>query len=349
MFAQAHYPSEPLSPEELDQYLSAGWFRMGQTIFTCTYLGVHKEIYRVIWLRVVLNEFNNDKKLQKLAKLNCKFNIKIQKASITPEKEALFEKYKSGIAFDASPSLEQLLNGGSEYNIYNTLEIELYDQDKLIAVGYFDVGKDSAAGISCFYDPAYKKYSLGKFLIYQKMMYCKNIQIPYFYLGYFAQGYSAFDYKLEIGKDSIEYFHLPSQKWHGIHAYDPIAGSIEETKQKLTIVQQQLNSLNIENRLLRYNYFQANLFTDFQGYELFDYNQFIYCFPFHPEVVNPIIVFDLRDQQYHLLHCISFGRSDEPNDHTIEYSAHLLKIAETIYSTPNVKELTEMMAKTISN
>lgn len=349
MFAQAHYPSKPLTPEELDQYLSEGWFRMGQTIFTCTYLGVHKEVYRVIWLRVVLEGFIHSKRLEKLSKLNCRFNLKIQQASITPEKEELFSRYKSGITFDASPSLEQLLYGDSEHNIYNTLEIDLYDGDKLIAVGYFDIGKNSAAGISCFYDPEYKKFSPGKYLIYQKMMYCKSQKMSYFYLGYFAQGYSAFDYKLEIGKDSMEYFDLSSQQWHGMNAYNATIGSIEETKEKLTALQQHLTSVNIENRLFRYSYYQANLFTDFQGYELFDYNQFVYCFPFHPEEVNPIIVYDLRDQQYHLLNCISIARSDEPNDHIEEYSAHLLKIAAIIYSTPNVKELAELMASTINN
>jgi len=349
MFAEAHYRTEPLGPEELDHYLAEGWFRMGQSIFTCTYLGLQEHFLRVIWLRVVLEDLQSDKTLQKLSKLNSNFKIKVGKASITPEKEELFSKYKTGISFEASSSLEQLLFSGSEYNIFNTLEINLYDADKLIAVGYFDVGKSSAEGICSFYDPAYKRYSLGKYLIYQKMLFCKNQGMQFFYLGYFTPGYKAFDYKLSIGKNKLEYFDLTTKSWNRITELDLHVGSLEEAKDKLEVLQHHLAHVNIESRLLRYRYFDANLMRDLQGKELFDYFMILYCFQFIPEVVNPIIVYDFRDKQYHLLHCISLGMSDEPNDHTEEYTAHLLKIVDVIYSTNRVEDLAAMMSRALEN
>ena len=90
--------------------------------------------------------------------------------------------------------------------IYNTHEINLFDGEKLIAVGYFDIGTRSAAGISSFYDPSYKKYSLGKYLIYLKMEYCQKMGFEYFYPGYFVPGYKAFDYKLSkrFGRPNTE-------------------------------------------------------------------------------------------------------------------------------------------------
>ncbi len=349
MFSNAHYPSQPLTGEELDQYLLEGWFRMGQSIFTCTYLGLNHGIYRVFWLRVVLDGIGNDKTFKKLSKLNSKFSIKIQEASITPEKEALYQAYKTGIRFEPSESLQMLLYKGSQINIYNSLELNIYDGEKLIAVGYFDLGQSGAAGINCFYDPAYKKYSLGKYLIYQKLLYCKNEGMQHFYLGYFAPGCKAFDYKLDIAKHALEYLDLSSEKWYGINMWDPVSGSIEETRQKLTIVQHQLDKVNIENRLMRYGYFQANLFPDFQGYQLFDYLMFVYCFNFHPDVVNPIVVYDFRNVRYHLLKCISVGRAVKPENDEEVYSSHLLKTQKSIYSTDNVEELAEVIAAIYAN
>ncbi len=67
--------------------------------------------------------------------------------------------------------------------------------------------------VSSIYDPAYKKYSLGKFMIYEKMLYCKDENFSYFYPGYFVPGYTMFDYKLEIGKPAIEYFDVHKKEW----------------------------------------------------------------------------------------------------------------------------------------
>jgi len=316
---------------------------MDQTIFTCTYLHLENQIYRVYWLRVALGNFAGNKTLQKISKLCSKFEVRIQNASITPEKEELYSTYKTGVAFQPSESLEKLLFNGSELNIYNTFEITIYDEKKLIAVGYFDMGKDSAAGITSFYDPAYKKYSLGKFLIYKKMLYCKSQQISYFYPGYFAPGCKAFDYKLEFGKDMMEYYDLGSGEWISMEKWYSMKGSIEENKQKLLDLQHQLSAVNIENRLYRYSHFQVNMFRELHGYELFDYLFFVYCFKFDPEVINPIIVYDLRDGQYHLFKCISVGKLKVENDNPEEYSTDLLKIAGTYYSSNSAQEMAEKM------
>jgi leucyl-tRNA---protein transferase len=345
MFAQARFPSELISPEELDLYLSKGWFRMGHYIFTCTYIQLTGQVYRVHWLRVVLDHFEKDKTFLKLEKLNSKFSIKIQKASITPEKEELFSAYKTAVTFQTHESLEVLLKNGSDLEIFNTLELDIYDGEKLIAVGFFDVGYNSAAGICSFYDPAYKKYSLGKYLIYQKMMYCKNQQFQYFYPGYFAKGCRAFDYKLEIGKKGLEYFDSSDMQWNAIHVWDSEKGSIEENRQKLIALQQELTNVNIENRLFRYSYFQANLFRELQGYELFDYLMFVNCFPYDPEVVNPIVVYDFRNQHYQLLRCISVGKPEASAGEEDEYTAHVLKITGIIYSTPDEKEMADVMVR----
>ena len=94
----------------------------------------------------------------------------------------------------------------------------------MIAAGFFDLGKMSAAGITCIYHPAYKKYSLGKYLMYLKMAFCKEQQLQYFYPGYVVPGYNSFDYKLEIGKSAIEYFDTYTGKWlplqHQADLYD---------------------------------------------------------------------------------------------------------------------------------
>ncbi|HSF44423.1 MAG TPA: hypothetical protein VLA58_00385, partial [Chitinophagaceae bacterium] len=63
-----------IRPEELDQYLSRGWFRMDQTIFTSQFLQDDDFIFRdLIWLRHRLSAFRFPKWFRKMKK-NTRFS-----------------------------------------------------------------------------------------------------------------------------------------------------------------------------------------------------------------------------------------------------------------------------------
>lgn len=206
-----------LEPAQLDIFLSLGWFRMQQTIFTTDSLYFNDQVYDAIWLRVRLHDFEPDKKYKKLSEKNNRFRTEIKRLNITPAHEALYDSYKKGISFEGASSLHSLLYGKSDYNVYNTQMINVYDGNILIGTGCFDTGKESAAGIYSIFDPAYKKFSLGKYMIYEKMQYCKRKNFSYFYPGYFVPGYPAFDYKLEIGKPAIDYLDPLQKKWYAFY------------------------------------------------------------------------------------------------------------------------------------
>ena len=155
-----------------------------------------------------------------LSAKNKKFRIDINEALITPEHENLFASYKKSISFETASSLLSLLQGDGDRNVYNTFMINVYDEERLVATGGFDLGRNSAAGIFSVYDPAYKKFSLGKYMIYEKMLYCKGKNFTYFYPGYVVPGYPAFDYKIEIAKPALEYFDMEQKKWFPIYDRD---------------------------------------------------------------------------------------------------------------------------------
>lgn len=206
-----------IEPAQLDNFLSIGWFRTGQTIFTTDSLYYNGRNYDAIWLRVRLDDFFPDKKYRTLEKKNSRFGIEIKKENITPAHEVLYHSYLQSIPFEAATSIHSLLYGESSLNVYDTWMINVYDNDTLIGTGCFDLGSNSVAGIFSVYDPAYKKYSLGKFMIYEKMLFCKRKNFTYFYPGYFVPGYARFDYKLELGKQSMEYFDPAQIKWFSLN------------------------------------------------------------------------------------------------------------------------------------
>ena len=76
-----------LSPEELDDYLSKGWYRMGQTIFTTNFLYFGKDFFSALWIRLPLQNYTFSKRISKRMRMHLeRYRCIVQPASITPEK-----------------------------------------------------------------------------------------------------------------------------------------------------------------------------------------------------------------------------------------------------------------------
>jgi len=202
------YP-DSLTGEELDNYLLHGWYRMGQRLFTVDYIYIERWI-RVFWLRYRLKDFTFSKKQKELFSKNERFNWEVLPLNITEEHEALYEIYFKSIDFEASATASDFLFGSylfeeQQANIFDTWMIEIRDAGKLIAVGVFDMGRNSMAGILNFYNPEYKRFSLGRYLILKKMEWAMHSDLEWYYPGYIGYKFPKFDYKLFPGKESAEF------------------------------------------------------------------------------------------------------------------------------------------------
>ncbi|MEA5137867.1 arginyl-tRNA--protein arginylyltransferase [Arcicella rigui] len=332
MLAKLNYPTA-LHPKELDNYLAHGWFRMGQTIFTTNFLRFSGVFYSAIWLRIDLDTFVPSKTQLKLEKLNAAFSVEIVPVKVTATHEELFLKYKNHISFEAAPSLEYLLYHDGKNDIYNTYQVNIYDQQKLIATGFFDLGENTSAGISCFYDPDYRKYSLGKYLMLLKMKYSKQQGLKYFYPGYFAPGYPLFDYKLDLAKSSLEYYELSSLSWQPFSKYAPEDIPLVIMKQKLYELSKILKEKNITHTFFEYEFFDADLFASLNGLDVLDFPVFLYCLDVDWGITKAIIVFDLRDQQYHFLLCNSLFSTLDSINVDNRYTTNILKVVQPLFAS----------------
>ena len=338
MFAQVHCP-EVLMPAELDTYLENGWFRMGQSIFTTNFLNFRSNYYSAIWLRIDLLKFSGEKTQQKLLKKNSRFESVIREAFINEEKESLYAKYKQNIAFETSASLRHLLYGKSNRSIFNTHEVCIYEESRLIAVGFFDLGADSAAGITCFYDPDYKKFSLGKHLIYLKLEYCKKSGLLHFYPGYFVPGYAFFDYKLTIGRSNLEYLQLRTNQWSSIEAFTPRDIPYQVMKDRLLQMGQMLTERGFRNNLLKYEFFDANLVPELMGAELFDFPLVLFLGESNSDLPDHMVVFDVCDHVFRLIKCRAVWKTNSSSPLSDTYSSQVLKTEKEIFSSAMPEEI----------
>ncbi len=211
---------ENFKGKTLDQFLSAGWYRMGSTLFTTKFIyPFNNEITAgVFWLRYLVDNVRLNKKSLALFAKNSRFTFEYKSFALTGELITLHQLYTQNLKFTTSGSLVLLLE--DIYNIvFDSTIIEVRDDGKLVAAGIFDIGTESIAGIINFYNPDYKKFSPGKFLILLKYQFCVKNNIPLYYPGYFMPQYPIFDYKLFLDKNATEVFLPDEKKWIPYHKF----------------------------------------------------------------------------------------------------------------------------------
>ena len=325
MFADKHFP-EILYPEELDVYLSNGWYRMGQSIFTTHFLYFDQDVYSAIWVRLPITDFQFKKRARKLLRKNLeRFRVVIRQGYISPEKERLFQKYKASFDGRLSPNLKDYLLDGEDYNIYNTYEVAVYDEDYLVAFSFFDIGAESVASITGVYDPEYEANSLGYFTMLAEIRFCQQKELAFYYPGYVVPGYQRFDYKLRIGE--VEYYDVKKSKWLPYPNLEYYDIPVRKIKNQLQQVQNALDQHQIESNILINPFFEANLFCYWEA-RYFDY-PILLALPTQTKGENLNIIYDIKEDLIKVFQCKSiddltnyfnksFLETLDPNKHLLE-------------------------------
>ncbi len=347
MFAEKHYP-EVILPEELDSYLSKGWYRMGQTIFTTHFLCFDDQFYSAIWVRLPLDSYQYSKSLRKLLRRNdSQFHTEFRRACLDAEKEKLYQVYRATFPGLLAPSLRDSLLDGEDFNVFDTYEVAVYDKDKLIAFSFFDLGNQSAASIIGVYDPSYQKHSLGLFTMIKEIQYAQEQKLLYYYPGYVVPGYSRFDYKLRIGE--VEYYELRTAEWLPFADFTEEDIPLKRMEKNLQMLCQNLNEVGIEAQVLYYPLFEANLFGFWRA-PYFDYPILVHCFPKKDAKHFLMAVFDIRENTFLLHRCVQFDDLRFYFNETYTQSfdrqhffMELIVMEACLFKNPDVKQLVNFL------
>ena len=150
----------------LDDYLARGWYRSLHVgcMFTTDNILINDTAYPVYWIRYNVPSVVLSRKQKSLINaVRKRYSISFEPFRIDDEIERIFKLYKSVATFLKNDTLRHIF--GFDVTTFDTEVIKIRDNNELIAAGSFDIGMNSIAGVMNFYDPAYKKYSLGKYLV----------------------------------------------------------------------------------------------------------------------------------------------------------------------------------------
>ena len=201
--------------DRMDQLLAGGFYRMQHLMFTTndTQIDEHGKSIPVFWLRTVLENCTMNKAARNILNKCSRFAVSIQTACVDDEIEALYTLYKNSVSFSVSASCKDYLHMDLLPNPFDAMMVQVRDNEQLIAVGFFDEGHDSIAGIMNIYHPSYQRHSPGKFLILQKLQYAINNRKSFYYTGYISPESTRFDYKTFPDASAVEVLLPDQQQW----------------------------------------------------------------------------------------------------------------------------------------
>ena len=202
----------------LDRYLASGWYRMGARMFTCRYNFYPNGFLTTVWTRLPLHGHQAPKRVRKLLRRNGRhLTYRVHRARAGAEEERVFGLYRASKDYDLHSTAAHYLRHDPEVP-FETWQVSVYEDDRLIAFSYFDRGESALQSVCGYYDPAYQQYSLGLYTMAVEVEQAKDWGMAYHYAGYIVPGNDTFEYKRRVG--ALEAFDDVARAWYPLDELD---------------------------------------------------------------------------------------------------------------------------------
>lgn len=271
-----------LSAQEQDEYLAKGWFRNSNTLLCLRMVCLDEQIFSLLKIRLPLQNYQMSKSLRKIWNKNQHFEVRIGKAEITQEKEELYQKHTHRFKGHISPSLEEFFIDPFEVQMFDTHEISIFDEGKLIAFSFFDKGVQSIASIMGIFDHNYSKHSLGLYTMLCEVQNAISEGKKFYYPGYVLHKRSSFDYKLRLGN----YQYYTWKKWVEFEKFSKSNLELYRLNKGIRTAEKALQNSGIDYQKKLYPYFSFGYIKD----RIYEFVQSPICLIFQKEGVHFLLL-----------------------------------------------------------
>jgi arginine-tRNA-protein transferase len=223
---------ESLTPEQIDDMLGSGWWRNRCSAVTFNAVAFESSCQACFSLRLPLAEFRWRKSLRKLLRKNGEvFSVQIQPYRQAEDKKQLWQRFKSEVhGWEYVHDLDHHLFGTADPSSFNTWELTLRMEGRLVAFSVFDHGRRAIYSAEAAYDPALRRFSPGLYTMLLEIEYCLEQGLHFYYPGMYLPGISMFQYKLRPG--AMEFYRLREQRWVLATELQPADYLMEEAARK---------------------------------------------------------------------------------------------------------------------
>lgn len=272
------YTPRALSPSRLDRLLASGWFRARDYLFRSEVICLDGDVSSVINIRTRLDGYQMSKSLRRLLRTNNElFRVEVGPMSLDAEKERLYQLCKPRFKGMIVRELSDFFVGESRPYTFNTRQLCVYAGDRLVAVSFFDTGKNAIASLLGLYDPEWKNHSLGLYTLALELELAISERRRFFYPGYIIDGATTFDYKLRLG--NLQYYSWDTNRWYDYKRVSRELFLGQNIRERLLAVQQHLDQYRVPYRKMLYPLFSLSYLGFFAMLPYVKSPVFLACYP----------------------------------------------------------------------
>lgn len=308
-------------------------------------LCMDSSIHSVVNIRLPLKNYQFKPRHRKLLRRNdTKFSSRIGKVVINAEKEKLYQAHKNRFKGFIHATLREYLDASKGSTVFDTREVCIYSNSKLVAVSYIDLGSKSVASLLCLFDQEYTSASLGIYAMLKEIEFCMEMGYKLYYPGYILDNQVVFNYKLSLGV--MEYYNA-NKRWALLNLDAIKTSPASNYKKSMAQIGTSLESAGIEFKPWIYPYFSMGYMgywnVDFLKYPLV--YEISYGYDGSPQLLlaydNDLKKFMLMTSQiaHSHQHLINMEVSSEFNTEA-NYLLHLLKVSNLLCRTSSSKQMT---------
>ncbi len=182
-----------LSPALYEALLEKGFRRSGNTVYRpwCRSCG------QCIAARIPVADFKPNRSQRRIQRANRDLRLNWRPGCFNADHYDLYQRYQLGRHPDgdmAQSSFEQ----AEDFLLAQWNEVyflEMYLQNRLLAVAVTDCHPYSLSAVYTFYDPEFPRRSLGSFAILEQLRIAREQHLDHLYLGYWIPGSRKMAYK----------------------------------------------------------------------------------------------------------------------------------------------------------
>ncbi|HEX4946420.1 MAG TPA: arginine-tRNA-protein transferase [Blastocatellia bacterium] len=190
-----YFFADEVTPEQMDYLWAHGWRHFGVFFFRYATLAKSDGHYHVMPLRLKLADFSLSTSQKRVIKKNEDLRVEIRAAAIDATKEALFHRHKTRFEENVPNSIYDFFTPHPALIPCVTKEICLFQEDRLLAASFLDIGAAATSSVYSIYEPTETKRSLGIYLILLSIVYSLELGMQHYYPGYAYHEPSHYDYK----------------------------------------------------------------------------------------------------------------------------------------------------------
>jgi len=222
-FLNQQFFADHVTAKQLDMLLEQGWRHFGNHFFRYSYAFYGLDVRQVIPLRIRLDRFSLSKSQRRTLKKNQDLQTTIRPIGITDQCEMLFARHKTRFNSGVPESIYDFLSSSPATEPCEAFEFAAHENDRLVAVSYFDRAENSTSGIYAMFEPDAAHRRLGIFTLLKEIEYAIEAGREFYYLGYAYDGPSFYDYKKRFrGSEAFD--------WTGNWKALDVQTSIDETE-----------------------------------------------------------------------------------------------------------------------